>query len=131
MSRCISTPGHTNGCMSFYLMPVQPGAAGMVFTGDALLIRGCGRTDFQQGNAGTRRGGGVCQSLVTSRCGVGGLTRPGEKEGQQGQEKLVAEAPAILIGTCRSSCLHHLCVTVSYEAWLAAGAGHSAAHKPF
>lgn len=39
--------------MSFYLAPVQPGAAGMVFTGDALLIRGCGRTDFQQGNAGT------------------------------------------------------------------------------
>ena len=24
----------------------------MVFTGDALLIRGCGRTDFQSGNAG-------------------------------------------------------------------------------
>jgi sulfur dioxygenase len=23
----------------------------MAFTGDALLIRGCGRTDFQQGNA--------------------------------------------------------------------------------
>lgn len=50
--RCISTPGHTNGCMSFYLAPVQPGVGGMVFTGDALLIRGCGRTDFQQGNAG-------------------------------------------------------------------------------
>lgn len=28
------------------------GAAGMLFTGDALLIMGCGRTDFQQGNAG-------------------------------------------------------------------------------
>ncbi|PIO54115.1 hypothetical protein TELCIR_24529, partial [Teladorsagia circumcincta] len=25
----------------------------MAFTGDALLIRGCGRTDFQQGNAHT------------------------------------------------------------------------------
>ncbi len=25
----------------------------MIFTGDALLIDGCGRTDFQQGNAGT------------------------------------------------------------------------------
>ena len=43
----IETPGHTNGCISFYL-PAQ----GMVFTGDALLIRGCGRTDFQQGSAG-------------------------------------------------------------------------------
>ena len=25
----------------------------IVFTGDALLIRGCGRTDFQSGNPGT------------------------------------------------------------------------------
>ena len=25
----------------------------MAFTGDALLIRGCGRTDFQEGNAET------------------------------------------------------------------------------
>jgi glyoxylase-like metal-dependent hydrolase (beta-lactamase superfamily II) len=30
--------------MSYYLA-----AAGWVFTGDALLIRSCGRTDFQQG----------------------------------------------------------------------------------
>ncbi|MGI9658803.1 MAG: MBL fold metallo-hydrolase, partial [Gaiellaceae bacterium] len=28
-------------------------AAGMAFTGDALLIRGCGRTDFQGGSAST------------------------------------------------------------------------------
>lgn len=41
----LATPGHTSGCMSFYV-------AGRVFTGDALLIRGCGRTDFQQGDAG-------------------------------------------------------------------------------
>ncbi|MEX2366155.1 MAG: MBL fold metallo-hydrolase, partial [Pseudohongiellaceae bacterium] len=41
-----STPGHTNGCMSFVLEDYS-----MVFTGDALLIRGCGRSDFQQGNA--------------------------------------------------------------------------------
>lgn len=32
------------GCMSFVLR-----SEAMVFTGDALLIRGCGRTDFQQG----------------------------------------------------------------------------------
>lgn len=43
-----STPGHTNGCMSFVWHEKE-----MVFTGDALLIRGCGRTDFQQGNSGT------------------------------------------------------------------------------
>jgi glyoxylase-like metal-dependent hydrolase (beta-lactamase superfamily II)/rhodanese-related sulfurtransferase len=40
-----ATPGHTNGCMTFVLDDQT-----MAFTGDALLIRGCGRTDFQQGN---------------------------------------------------------------------------------
>lgn len=42
------TPGHTNGCLSFVSHD-----GGMVFTGDALLIRACGRTDFQQGNSDT------------------------------------------------------------------------------
>lgn len=41
-----STPGHTDGCMTFVLDNEE-----MAFTGDALLIRGCGRTDFQQGSA--------------------------------------------------------------------------------
>ncbi len=41
-----ATPGHTNGCLS-YVLDDQT----MAFTGDALLIRGCGRTDFQQGSA--------------------------------------------------------------------------------
>jgi sulfur dioxygenase len=39
------TPGHTNGCLSFVLADHT-----MAFTGDALLIRGTGRTDFQQGS---------------------------------------------------------------------------------
>ena len=39
-----STPGHTNGCVA-YVSHAQH----CVFTGDALLIRGCGRTDFQAG----------------------------------------------------------------------------------
>ncbi|CAK8993960.1 unnamed protein product [Durusdinium trenchii] len=43
-----ATPGHTDGCMTFLL---QTKTAGFAFTGDTLLIRGCGRTDFQQGNA--------------------------------------------------------------------------------
>jgi glyoxylase-like metal-dependent hydrolase (beta-lactamase superfamily II)/rhodanese-related sulfurtransferase len=43
--KVIQTPGHTNGCISFYDEEGQ-----RVFTGDALLIRGCGRTDFQQGD---------------------------------------------------------------------------------
>jgi sulfur dioxygenase len=45
---CRSTPGHTNGCMTFVLHDAK-----MAFTGDALLIGGCGRTDFQHGNAST------------------------------------------------------------------------------
>jgi glyoxylase-like metal-dependent hydrolase (beta-lactamase superfamily II)/rhodanese-related sulfurtransferase len=43
-----STPGHTHGCMTFVLDDKSA-----AFTGDALLIRGAGRTDFQQGNAHT------------------------------------------------------------------------------
>lgn len=39
-----ATPGHTAGCVSYVF-------ADRVFTGDALLIRGAGRTDFQQGDA--------------------------------------------------------------------------------
>jgi len=45
----MATPGHTPGCMSFVLR--GPGEPKAVFTGDTLLIRGCGRTDFQQGDA--------------------------------------------------------------------------------
>jgi glyoxylase-like metal-dependent hydrolase (beta-lactamase superfamily II)/rhodanese-related sulfurtransferase len=43
-----STPGHTDGCVS-YVLDNQS----MAFTGDALLVRGCGRCDFQQGDAHT------------------------------------------------------------------------------
>ena len=43
-----STPGHTNGCVTYV---VVDGGQTMAFTGDALFIRGCGRTDFQQGDA--------------------------------------------------------------------------------
>jgi len=41
-----ATPGHTNGCVTYVLDDQS-----MAFTGDAVLIRGCGRTDFQQGDA--------------------------------------------------------------------------------
>jgi sulfur dioxygenase len=40
----LHTPGHTDGHLSFRM-------ADRVFTGDALLIEGCGRTDFQNGDA--------------------------------------------------------------------------------
>ena len=40
-----ATPGHTNGCLTYVLDDQS-----MAFTGDCLLIRGSGRTDFQQGD---------------------------------------------------------------------------------
>ena len=43
-----ATPGHTAGCMTFVTDDES-----CCFTGDALLIRGCGRTDFQGGSAAT------------------------------------------------------------------------------
>ena len=43
-----ATPGHTDGCLTFVLDDRS-----LAFTGDALLVRGCGRCDFQQGNAHT------------------------------------------------------------------------------
>ena len=42
----LHTPGHTDGHLSF-------AGTDRVFTGDALLIDGCGRTDFQNGDATT------------------------------------------------------------------------------
>jgi sulfur dioxygenase len=41
-----ATPGHTDGCLT-YVSADQS----VAFTGDALLIRGAGRTDFQGGSA--------------------------------------------------------------------------------
>jgi glyoxylase-like metal-dependent hydrolase (beta-lactamase superfamily II)/rhodanese-related sulfurtransferase len=41
-----ATPGHTAGCVTYVTAERD-----MAFTGDTLLIRGCGRTDFQQGDA--------------------------------------------------------------------------------
>ena len=42
--QALHTPGHTGGSMSFVWRD-------HVFTGDTLLINGCGRTDFQSGSA--------------------------------------------------------------------------------
>lgn len=43
--KALATPGHTDSCTCYLVNRA-------VFTGDTMLIRGCGRTDFQQGNAG-------------------------------------------------------------------------------
>lgn len=45
--RAIATPGHTDSHMAYLVNGDR------VLTGDALFIRGCGRTDFQSGDAGT------------------------------------------------------------------------------
>lgn len=42
------TPGHTDGCLTYVTADHRT-----AFTGDALLVRGTGRTDFQQGDART------------------------------------------------------------------------------
>lgn len=42
--KVLETPGHTDSCISLYCHD-------RVFTGDTLLIRGNGRTDFQQGSS--------------------------------------------------------------------------------
>lgn len=42
----LATPGHTAGCLSFLW-------GDRLFTGDALLIGACGRTDFQEGDPGS------------------------------------------------------------------------------
>lgn len=44
----METPGHTNGCLTYVMR-----SHSLAFTGDTLLVRGCGRTDFQQGSSET------------------------------------------------------------------------------
>jgi glyoxylase-like metal-dependent hydrolase (beta-lactamase superfamily II)/rhodanese-related sulfurtransferase len=45
--RTLATPGHTSGCVTYVLDDLS-----RAFTGDCLLVRGTGRTDFQGGDAG-------------------------------------------------------------------------------
>lgn len=47
--KAIFTPGHTDDSFCFLVSATEPN---IVFTGDTLLIRGNGRTDFQNGNPG-------------------------------------------------------------------------------
>lgn len=53
--KAIATPGHTDNHLAYLIDDTY------LLTGDALLIRGCGRTDFQSGNAG------ILYDTVTSR----------------------------------------------------------------
>jgi len=47
--QAISTPGHTIESFCYYLPKKE---RGLLFSGDTILIRGTGRTDFQGGDAG-------------------------------------------------------------------------------
>ncbi len=42
--KALATPGHTDSCMSYLV-------GNKIFTGDSILVRATGRTDFQQGDA--------------------------------------------------------------------------------
>jgi sulfur dioxygenase len=53
--QAIATPGHTDSHMAYLVNGTH------LLTGDALFIRGCGRTDFQSGNAG------ILYDVVTQR----------------------------------------------------------------
>jgi glyoxylase-like metal-dependent hydrolase (beta-lactamase superfamily II) len=48
--RPLYTPGHTDDHHAYV---IESASVARVFTGDALLIEGCGRTDFQNGDAAT------------------------------------------------------------------------------
>ncbi|MEB3734459.1 MBL fold metallo-hydrolase [Halopseudomonas pachastrellae] len=69
-----ATPGHTDGCMSYVLSDKS-----MVFTGDALLIRGCGAAIFSRATRirSTTRWSSSCSACRQLR-GVSGprLQRP-------------------------------------------------------
>ena len=97
--RVLHTPGHTNTDICYY-------GNGQVFTGDALLIRGTGRTDFQSGDPG------VAYDSITQRLYVlpdETLVLPGhDYEGRTastiGEEKRLN--PRIRSGTTRDEYIH-------------------------
>lgn len=70
-----STPGHTDGCVT-YVLDDQSAA----FTGDALLVRGCGRCDFQQGDPTPSGAPSPSRSSAcpTAACSTRATTTPAE-----------------------------------------------------
>ncbi len=73
-----ATPGHTKGCLTFVLDDRS-----MAFTGDCMLIRGCGRTDFQDGSSPMLYRSATIRSLLWAtiacsirRMTIGGLPSP-------------------------------------------------------
>lgn len=80
----IATPGHTAGSLSFRWQD-------KLFTGDALLINGCGRTDFQNGNASTLFDSIVNQlfTFADETLVYPGHDYQGHRVSNIGQEKLI------------------------------------------
>lgn len=64
--RPLYTPGHTD---DHHCYVIESSDAARAFTGDALLIEGCGRTDFQNGDAAT-----LYRSVHDKIFGLGGDT---------------------------------------------------------
>lgn len=78
----LETPGHTEDSLSFRVDD-------RVFTGDALLIRSCGRTDFQNGDAGALYGSvtGVLFALPDATLVYPGHDYKGHAVSTIGEEK--------------------------------------------
>ncbi len=82
--QAIHTPGHTAGSMCFLWRDC-------VFTGDTLLINGCGRTDFQSGDAGQ-----LYNSITQQLFSLPGATRvwPGHDYNGKFSSTIAAEKTA-------------------------------------
>lgn len=93
--RVLPTPGHTPGCVSYRWRD-------RVFSGDALLIGGCGRTDFQGGDAGTLHDSimGQLLSLPDETLVFPAHDYHGRRVSSVGQEKLTNQR---LIGRSREA----------------------------
>lgn len=59
--KALATPGHTDDSYCFLF---ERNEASLLFTGDTLLIRGTGRTDFQNGDAGNQYDS-ICEKLLS------------------------------------------------------------------
>ncbi len=95
----LATPGHT-GCDICLLVD------GAVFTGDTLLIGGCGRTDFQLGDAG-QLFDSITQRLFTlpdSTIVFPGHDYNGHHQSTIGEEKL--HNPSVHTGITRDQFIH-------------------------
>lgn len=79
------TPGHTDDHHSYFL---EHSGEGRVFTGDALLIDGCGRTDFQNGDSATLYRS-VHEKLFSLPCET--LVYPGHDYQQRGVSSIGQE----------------------------------------